>query len=560
MLTQIILIVFLLAMAYWWALQGFFSALLHLVVAVLAGAIAMALWEPVVYGFLLPRMYEYAWGVGLLGPFILAFIVLRNGLDFLAKKNLHFMPVADMIGGGALGLIAGMFIAGVGVIGLSFLPMGLEMGGYQPYVVQANGKVEKVGSGLWPSVDHFAAGVLTRVTGGVFYAGHPMAEYRPELADAATRFRLSRQYDPNSSLVATPGSVTVDRMAVQRTPVPGLSDAVTKALGGLVKRPGAQLVTIETTWTAERGTFDEGTLYLPPVQMRLVTTQDEYGRTRVTVHDPIAYSRRGVNAVTLNPVNSDKVSARSSDQRQVIAWTYLVEANQQPAYLFARQLRLPLPEPVREPGAIVKMIGDPLPAADATATADAGQTPGVGEGEIGARDGGPAAGTQPIAVAVTNKLPKVISQNYAQRLRIQNNQIMSGRDDVPASVNVSRPLQVDTIWAPEHQRIARVAVDKDQAKSLLGTTRTLAASLGGVRLNDNVGNTWLPIGWVWLKTDGLQVINIDRDSPIRSAQELPTPDLAPGDELFLYFVVNPGTRLTQFSVGKTNFELNLPVE
>ena len=38
---------------YWWGNQGLFSAILHLVCVVVAGAVALGLWEPLVVGVLL---------------------------------------------------------------------------------------------------------------------------------------------------------------------------------------------------------------------------------------------------------------------------------------------------------------------------------------------------------------------------------------------------------------------------------------------------------------------------------------------------------------------------
>ena len=46
MLLNILVIVFILGMAYWWGIQGFFSGLLHCAVVITAGALALAIWEP----------------------------------------------------------------------------------------------------------------------------------------------------------------------------------------------------------------------------------------------------------------------------------------------------------------------------------------------------------------------------------------------------------------------------------------------------------------------------------------------------------------------------------
>ena len=45
-LSNILIIGFVVLIAYWWANQGVFSALLHLIAVILAGAVALAVWEP----------------------------------------------------------------------------------------------------------------------------------------------------------------------------------------------------------------------------------------------------------------------------------------------------------------------------------------------------------------------------------------------------------------------------------------------------------------------------------------------------------------------------------
>ena len=83
---NIIIIVVLLGMAAIWATYGFFSAFLHLVLVIVSGTIAFAVWEPIAY-MLLGRMPLMAWGVGLLAPFALTLIVLRGVLDTQGVKD-----------------------------------------------------------------------------------------------------------------------------------------------------------------------------------------------------------------------------------------------------------------------------------------------------------------------------------------------------------------------------------------------------------------------------------------------------------------------------------------
>jgi hypothetical protein len=565
MLANILLVVFLIAMAYWWGLQGFFSAFLHLIVTIVAAAIAFAVWEPFVMGFLFHRMPEYAWGVGLLGPFILAMIVLRLPLDYLVGKNVHFHQIANLAAGGLCGVLSGILISGLTVIGLSYLPMGISLGGYQPVGIEPSGRTTDTGQRLWVPVDHHAAAYFTKLSGGTFNAGHPMARYRPDVADQAAQFRLQRHYDPNASLVATPPSVSVTQMAIHKAPLPNVDAATLNGLGPAAKQASNKIVAVETLWQASPGVFDQGTLYLSPVQMKLATRQGRSGDEQVKLHEPVAFSRTLATGRTeMSPITSDRLSANSSDQRQSITWTFVVPAEAEPAYLFARQLRLPLPEPVVEPGKLAALLGTPVvvqqvdPAAvDPSAT--------VAEGEIGGREG-PRTGSMPVAIEATDRLPNTVSLNYTQGLTIQDGAVVAGRKDVSRSTGgIAANLRVDRIWRPSHQRVVRARIARDQAYTIYGQSVAAAASLQQPAIEDNQGQFWNAIGYVWEKADGTQQISINRDTLVRTARELPIGQMGADDGLYLYFVVNANTRIVKFWYGHggqrdTGFECDVPVD
>lgn len=576
MIANLLVIVFLIAMAYWWGLQGFFSAFIHLIATIAAGAIAFALWEPLVHGFLFNRMPEYAWGVGLIAPFILAMVLLRLPLDFLIKKNVHFHQVINLIAGGFCGLLAGVLTGGLGLIALSYLPLGIAVGGYQPLGIDPSGKVVEVG-GLWVPVDRQAAGFFAMLSGGSFNAGAPLAEHRPELPDQAATFRLQRHYDPNAALVATPPSVKVTAAASHKSPPPGLDGLTQDALGADAKRPGHTVVAIETQWQATPGVFDQGTLYLSPVQIRLATREGEFGNPATQLHPPVAFSRRlstgrtqltsvvpapGQASRTVSGDTPDRIMAKSSDQQQTITWVFVIPAAQQPQHLFARQLRLPLPDAAdwtSESDKIVAMLGQAV-APPPPDTPDGTQPDGGQTGEIGPREG-IRAGNMPVQIEATDRLPDMVSKNFMQGMNTRDDAVISGNKDVPKPTgSTSAALRVDRVWRPDHQRVVRVQIARDQATSLYGASRAAAASLQQPLIEDNQGQTWQAIGYVWHKADGTQQININRDAPIQSARQLPIGEMAPDDELYLYFVVNANTRITRYHVGSsTSFDTDVPV-
>ena len=141
MILNLLVIAFVLGMAYWYALQGLFTAFTHILVVIAAGSMALALWEPLVINFLAYRMPAFAWGVGLLAPFALLLIFLRLAVDRLVPMNLQFPNLANLIGGGVLGALSGVLTAGFLIIGIGFFPLPPRTLGYQPYVVAADGEL-----------------------------------------------------------------------------------------------------------------------------------------------------------------------------------------------------------------------------------------------------------------------------------------------------------------------------------------------------------------------------------------------------------------------------------
>ena len=124
MIANIVVIVFVLAMIFWWSQQGFFSAFIHLCLTIVAGTIALSIWEPLVLKFLIFRMPQYAWTVGLLAPFALLLFGLRFAADRLVPGNVQMMPLLSKALGGACGLGSGVLTAGLVFIGLGVPAVG----------------------------------------------------------------------------------------------------------------------------------------------------------------------------------------------------------------------------------------------------------------------------------------------------------------------------------------------------------------------------------------------------------------------------------------------------
>jgi len=208
---NLLIIVFLIGFALLWATYGFFSSFIHLITVIAAGAVAFAVWEPITHGFLLGQKPDMAWGIGLLGPFILCLIGFRALTNRISRENLHFVHLADQIGGGALGLCSGVLTAGILLLGTSYIPMGSDLLGYQPYKMDRHQIVDGEKT-LWPMarVDEWTASFFETLSGGSLspIGGPSMADVKDDLARRAALYRLAE--DEKQSRSAHPDAVTVE--------------------------------------------------------------------------------------------------------------------------------------------------------------------------------------------------------------------------------------------------------------------------------------------------------------------------------------------------------------
>ncbi len=562
MLLNIIIIVFLLGMTGWWAKQGFFSGFLHLCLTIVAGAIALSFWEPLVLSFIIYRFPAAAWTIGLIGPFILILFVLRVAMDKLVPMNMHFVPIIDNVGGAACGLISGVLTAGLVIVGLGFLPLGPSFAGYQPLVVTADGRVQPSDSGLWLPVDTFTVGIFEKLSAGPFGTSTPLAEYRPELAMKAALVRL--RYDENASIVAVPGDVELSKVYEHQAPIPELPLLVADALGEDFKRADRKVVIVDTVWENKLGrvgTYDaDATARIPATQVRLVTRKRSGGRTVITEYPPVAEAKGTREGPRIfRPFDNDRVFAFSTS-RDEIGWVFLVPADEEPQYIMVRNLRLSLQGNQviwdRDTENLVAVVGSV--ESEAAATGAAASSPPA-TGTVDDRDG-PRTGSVAREIVLTDALPAHISKNNAQGLQYQNDAIMSGSDTVKKGVgSLSSRTRATKIFKPGHKGMVRLELTRDKAQSLLGAARASAARLGGVWLEDTRGDRWEPTAYVVLKGNGDQEISVDAAAPIRSASQLPISSMTGNDKLYLYFLVDRGLTITSYHVGKTTQAVDLRV-
>ena len=132
---NLLLTAFILGMGYMWLSYGLFSAFIHLIAVICAGALALAIWEPFTLGVLMDLNAHLAWGVGLLAPLGILLLLIRVGTDKAVPDGIKLPRLVDTIGGAVFGLISGVLTAGLIVIGLGFLPLAPGTIGVRSYEI-----------------------------------------------------------------------------------------------------------------------------------------------------------------------------------------------------------------------------------------------------------------------------------------------------------------------------------------------------------------------------------------------------------------------------------------
>jgi len=545
MIFNIILIIFLLAMIYWWAMQGLFSALLHLAMVITAGALALALWEPLTHGLLLGFKPPVAWGLGLIVPFAALLIGLRYASDKLVPDNLHFTHLVDMLGGGAAGLASGVLTAGIGVIGIGFLPMGPSIAGYQPYSLGTYGQVEASDAGLWVPVEYWTTDFYELLAGspgwfgGAFTTGDPLAHRQPNLAKQQALIRL--RPDTFSAVAATPESVSLG--SLYRQPWSEVGDpaktAFNKTAVPFDTEASDKLLIIETEWNQTSGVYDtDSQLRVPPTHIRLITENEDGG---IEVVGPAAYVRPDPTKDGqrfFHPFEETDTVAFGRTPSETLAWGFLVDQDKTLKHLLVRNLRFTLPDAdahETDPEAVRKAMGklppEPKEDEESEDQSDDDQQQTTGDDEYPSPEGIDW-------IDATSDLPgRALNRNQVSNA--PEHAITGGRQSVGAGSYVQQNLRVDRIKNAN----LRLELSGDRRDSFLGKIIQQASQIEMPKFIDTAGNSYFPHGFVVEHDDGSRIIAVKgSNAPFKQANELPE-NIPDDSKVYLYYSVPVGISL-----------------
>lgn len=605
MIFNILVAGIVLGLAYAWMVRGFFSAFLHLLCVLIAGALAFALWEPAAYllmdlspekGFL-SFVESAAWGIGLIVPFAVFLLLTRLVADKVVKNNLKNAGPVDYAGGAVCGLGVGVITAGVFVIGIQGMRLPTNMG-YRP-IWYADGDARAAGAGsliqtdrLWIPADRLTSALFQNLSEGSMSSPQSLAKWYPNLesvgfaarvspGDGAGRniigpdeFKIVKSYTvgpadraaPAADLLLFEGAAAPQRYMDIRGRTPGQDGAPNtgRLLGYVLEfQPGAK----------ERGKSG-GQLILSNGQVSMIAHNAGTGES-ITVFPLAAISENTAADGRLGrwrfDANDVFISSVGGQSNVTVGFEFFVPEGFEPIGLNVRQTRVQLvggPRAVPEPVALAdtadrdrRVRSGSILKSETTTRVERDDTNAVRIDPSTAGDRG--GGTSGIAMTAT--VGEIIPSQIARsRVTLDDDNLIAdgsakflldevGRSNAPTARN----MRVDSFALGRNQTMVQVDVSPGQAISFASEAARLAPTNRPIVLIDSNGNEYQAIGFIYRDreifelryTPGSTLTGVNDTPPISSTRD--------DQMLKLLFIVTTRVSVEQLAIGDivlANFE------
>jgi hypothetical protein len=516
------LVLFVLLIAYWWANQGLFSALLHLLCVIIAGAIALAFWEPVTLGLLIrgTRFDDYAWGVSLVSLFVISLLILRVISDKTIRANVDLPHWANLAFGFPVGALAGSLTIGLFVIGAGHIQTQREFMGLNGWQRTGSGQVAKVEDvPMWCMAPQIASGFYGWLSGGALSTRTPLREYSPELYKQTTLLR--------------DGATDSKDRLLTKTSLPGDAAEVLDVFK----------VTDTRQWAVKmrfnKPAYDGGgqQLALSAAQVRLLGRSR--GREAPVVH-PIAWAQKDstgtIGVYKLDTPSHYMTSVQAQDNVEFVMLFPAFPGETEARFIQVRGTRFA------------------LPAAKPIAS---NELDGVLYG-LGRRTGEALVLTDPSRPTLKRDelvqrrmLPFISSMNNLPGgVKLEGQDIFEAIAEFPKSLDIRPPrkLTVDQIYQTPNTRILQLDVSHGATADLFGRVRRELGDSVRPMLVDASGNTYPAIGYIHDKGQRISVM-IDRTEGVGSLAALPHLPSSRAESMLLIFEVTVGAEIVAFRLN-----------
>ncbi|HMN96943.1 MAG TPA: hypothetical protein PKC43_10640 [Phycisphaerales bacterium] len=532
-LFNILIVAGVVLIAYWWANQGFFSALLHLLCVLVAGAVALGVWELVAVRLLLRGGWfdEYAWGTSLLGSFALTLFLLRTATDKLVPENLNLPTWVNYTFGSLFGAAAGAITMGICLIGIGFFQSSVEIMGFRGVVrdAQASGQPTLVGR-LYPPLHTWTSEFYAFVSDGALtpiVGRQTLGRSYPGLDEMALSLWRDgyREGQGKSSMV--PSAASVERVMV--APTASLGRGVRGAIGVQIN--------------FDRPAFDQGEMLIVTASQVRLIGRDPSGNP-VVVH-PV----RWVQNEPGGPVESafDDVTSYASSipgaQSTSILFMFPAAAfgGTQPEFVQVKGVRYALPT-VPRPTSDVDWMAAKL---------------GLGGRQLAFKydPSAPALEDEDVMIDATIA-PLTLSKNQISGMEISEDFLASGRAIFPRDSGLgmpSRALRIRGLLEPPGTKVVKLDISRGKSSvDIWGDRfdfRQRAGASAAPLLIDESGNAYAPYGFMWERAADVEIM-LDPVRGIRSLSEIPSLPQSGNHTLRLLYHIPEGTHIVGVMLGR----------
>jgi len=523
--------------AYWWANQGLFSAILHLLCVIAAGAVALAFWEPLVTGLLLHNTFfdNYAWGAGLVIPFVIVLLILRVIFDKMCGANVDVPRWANLTFGGAVGAAAGVLTMGIFVIGAGFMQSSREIMGFTGYARSRESRAEvKEIQSMWVPVHTITANFYSMLSAGALYPTFertPLNRLYPQLDRVALSLHRDSFNNGRGRTTVTTNDVRVLSVLDCQTCSPKRYAVELQFLAGA--RDYGEQLTVSSS------------------QIRLIGAPPS-GASPFT-EAKVAYPREFTEYsghYKFDDISHYIISEAGQENAQVIVEFNASDlGNQTPKYIQIRGTRFLLPRAntpqwqVMDQTAYTEKVGTEIASSGGGTAAIDSSAIDISTAITISRD------IRPISMSV-NKMWSGLDYT-----KVDDRNWLSGGKGLGATVSPDRPargLEIAGIFQPAGTRIVQVDVSRSSPANIFDDKLLLQAEDTNpeVQLVDSGGGTYPPVGYIWTQPGSKTEISLDYQKYLRRFQDLPALPTADTHRLKLLFVVTEGRTIAGLKMGK----------
>lgn len=554
--------------AYLWSAQGAFSAFLHLVCVIVAGAVAFAVWEPLVYGVLLGVHKDVAWGVGLIAPFVLTLFLLRLATDRLLPKGLDFDAATNFAGGLIFGGLSGVLTVGILMIGVSFMRLPSSVLGHQPIALDSNGSLVRKGGALLPA-DRLTQRFYEALSAGAFSTPTPLASRMPDAHEQGAMARVT--YGDKGLVAIRPEDFDVVGRYVVKGPGVSelLADSFTLSPDGGPVPQGAKSLdgsgypqgsTLEGYIVRFKAGAKEkaGQIVVSPGHFRLVTRNEDGAAGALA---PIAaVGRQEAHTFNLGRWRFDNSEPHYASVGGASDATFAIEFIVPPDAgserdLYVRLVRVPIAGAPTEFGSVA--------ARDEAVRGRAAPFDQIAQGAL-AEAPAQGAGATPVAtgepIRVSDRIGGTLNRSDRGGLEVDaDNLIIDGEGSVSskamaAATGIDFKLRVERFASTLDTCIVQVDVSVPSRTTLFGRALDAALQAAPPVLVDQLGQQYEPVGFIH-DTGAAVTIRFKPGEPIRAMSQLPTLSRSrPSEKLTLLFRVSAGVQIVRFALGNQTVE------